>query len=231
MQVYKFGGASIASPMHMQQLLPIIQSVKTPLVVVLSAYGKTTNALEAIALACKEQQVEAAKNLAKQLEHAHVEYAQQLLNAERFNEVLPHLNALFTELEWSIDDFNVQDFDYSYDQIVCIGELLSSRIFAAYLNQLQITTTWIDARDLIRTDTTYRDAKVDWKQTEKQVLDQCLPALQHAIVLTQGFIGATSDNASVTLGREGSDYSCNISSNIKGAVCKYMERCRGFVKC
>lgn len=214
MQVYKFGGASIASPMHMQQLLPIIQSVKTPLVVVLSAYGKTTNALEAIALACKEQQVAAAIKFAKQIEQAHVEYAQQLLSSDQFNEVFPHLNALFTELEWSIDDFNLQDFDYSYDQIVCIGELLSSRIFAAYLNQMQLATTWIDARDLIRTDTTYRDAKVDWKQTEKQVLDQCLPVLQHAIVLTQGFIGATSDNASVTLGREGSDYTAAILAAI-----------------
>ena len=210
MQVYKFGGASIASPVQMQQLLPIIQSVNTPLVIVLSAYGKTTNALEAIALACKVKQIEEAKRLAKQLEQAHIDYAQQILSPDNFNAVFPHLNALFTELEWSIDDFNLLDFDYSYDQIVCIGELLSSRIFAAFLNQKQLATTWIDARDLIRTDTTYRDAKVDWKQTEKQVLDQCLPVLQQAIVLTQGFIGATSDNASVTLGREGSDYTAAL---------------------
>jgi aspartate kinase len=127
------------------------------------------------------------------------------------------LNALFTELEWAIDDFNHQDFDYSYDQIVCIGELLSSRIFAAYLNQLQLSTTWIDARDLIRTDTTFRDAKVDWKQTEKQVLELCMQAMQNTIVLTQGFIGATSDNASVTLGREGSDYTAAILASILNA--------------
>ena len=217
MQVYKFGGASIANPVQMQQLVPIIQSAETPLIIVLSAYGKTTNALEAIALACKSHEVEEAKKLAKQLEQAHIDYALQLLSTDNYDVVFPHLNALFTELEWAIDDFNHQDFDYSYDQIVCIGELLSSRIFAAYLNQLQLSTTWIDARDLIRTDTTFRDAKVDWKQTEKQVLELCMPAMQNTIVLTQGFIGATSDNASVTLGREGSDYTAAILASILNA--------------
>jgi aspartate kinase len=120
MQVYKFGGASIANPVQMQQLVPIIQSAKMHLVIVLSAYGKTTNALETIALACKSQHVEEAKKLAKQLEQAHIDYALQLLSTDNYDAVFPHLNALFTELEWAIDDFNHQDFDYSYDQIVCI---------------------------------------------------------------------------------------------------------------
>ena len=161
MHIYKFGGASIATPEKMQALLPIITEVNDPLVLVVSAFGKTTNALEeVVAKACKDKK-EDAKILAQQLENVHKDYASALLQGSFLNDALKALNILFTELQWNIDDASNERYDYSYDQIVCMGELMSTTIFAYYLRQSELKYEWIDARDVIRTDDTYRDAKVD----------------------------------------------------------------------
>ncbi len=207
MQVYKFGGASIATPERMQALPPIIQDATQPVVLVVSALGKTTNALEAIvSAACKDKKQE-AHELSHILENQHLEYAKALLNDSFFEEAKKALNVFFTELQWAIDDAAADKYDYSYDQIVCMGELLSTRIFAFYLQQQGMPFEWIDARDIIRTDDTYRDARVDWAYSEKRANDVIAPLLAAGTnIMTQGFIGATADNASVTLGREGSDY-------------------------
>lgn len=210
MYVYKFGGASIATPERMQALMPILRSEK-PLVLVVSALGKTTNALEAIvAAACGGDKQQAAE-LARTLEQQHLDYAQGLLSPENVVKVAQDLNVFFTELQWAIDEATPERYDYSYDQIVCMGELLSTKIFSFYLQQEGWAHQWLDARDLVRTDDTYRDARVDWEYSEKKVRDIAGAALAGGMnVLTQGFIGATSDNASVTLGREGSDYTAAL---------------------
>ncbi len=207
MQVYKFGGASIATPERMQALLPIIQDATQPVVLVVSALGKTTNALEAIvSAACKDKKQE-AHELSHVLENQHMEYARALLNDSYFEEAKKALNIFFTELQWAIDDATADKYDYSYDQIVCMGELLSTRMFAFYLQQRGMKFEWIDARDVIRTDATYRDARVDWVYSTKRAQETMAPLLAAGTnIMTQGFIGATDDNASVTLGREGSDY-------------------------
>ncbi len=211
MLVYKFGGASIASPERMKALLPIIEEAEKPIIVVVSALGKTTNALEAIVdKACKGKQDE-AHALAKELEQKHISYAEALLEEQYMNEATKAMNVFFTELQWAIDDADGDKYDYSYDQIVCVGELLSTRIFGYYLQQETNSFEWVDVRDVIRTDNTHRDAKVDYEYSSKQAeLNIGQLIVQGKNVITQGYIGATSDNQSITLGREGSDYSAAL---------------------
>lgn len=211
MQVYKFGGASIATPERMQALLPIIAYGGTPLVVVVSAYGKTTNALEAVVKDALDGRRDAALEKLAALEAAHNDYARALLSVKGYEAMEHRLNEYYTEMHWAIDDAGVQHPDYVYDQIVCIGEILSTSIFSAYLNEQGYTNQWIDARDLIRTNDTYRDPIVDFDFSKSQVQKNVLPALEkNGIVVTQGFIGSTADNNSTTLGREGSDYTAAL---------------------
>lgn len=207
MQVYKFGGASIATPERMQALRPIIEEATQPVLLVVSALGKTTNALEIIvSLACKGKKEEAHEQ-SHVLEHQHLDYARTLLNDKYYAEAEKALQVFFTELQWAIDDASGEKYDYSYDQIVCIGELLSTRMFAFYLQQQGMNVEWLDIRDVIRTDDTYRDAKVYWDYSEERAKAAIAPLMKSGKnIVTQGFIGATADNATVTLGREGSDY-------------------------
>lgn len=211
MLVYKFGGASIETPDRMRALLPIIMESKKPLLVIVSAYGKTTNALELIVNEATCGNKEEANKLINSLEEQHNEYAASLLSVSAFEKVQPKLNELYTELQWAADETGSGNKDYIYDQIVCIGELLSTTLFHAFLAEQQLECQWLDARDIIKTDTNYRDPNVDWNQTQEQVNKIIRPALdKSSIVTTQGFIGSTLDNASVTLGREGSDYTAAL---------------------
>ena len=128
------------------------------------------------------------------------------------------LSDFFTEIEWLLHDKPVRDYDYYYDQVVCIGEMLSSFILSQYLNQIAVPNKWIDVRDIIRTDDNFRDAKIDWKVTAQKIDEQIKPLYASTgIVLTQGFIGATDENESTTLGREGSDYSAAVFANLLDA--------------
>lgn len=219
MQVYKFGGASIAAPERMEALLPIITQATQPLVVVVSAIGKTTNALEVVVnTACKGDK-EDARKLAKDIEQKHLDYARAILNDTYYNEAANALDVFFTELLWGIDGADASRYDYSYDQIVSLGEIFSTRIFSYYLQQEGYNNEWIDVRDVIRTDDTYRDAKVDIEYSRVQAGKVIGKHLQAGVsVITQGFIGSTVDNATVTLGREGSDYSAALLASMLGAV-------------
>lgn len=208
MQVYKFGGASIESPERMQALLPIIAEASEQLIIVVSAIGKTTNQLEAIVKEACYGDKKVAHDLLLTLEQQHTNYAHALFTADQLQHIDKELNVFFSELQWAIDDATATRYDYSYDQIVCVGELLSTKILDSYLQSQGLNYTWVDARDVIRTDDTYRDAKVDWdysKNQAEQVVGKLLSEGKNIVI--QGFIGATADNASVTLGREGSDYS------------------------
>lgn len=211
MQVYKFGGASIATAERMQALWPIIEAAQQPITLVVSALGKTTNALENIVKAVCGGDKKSAVEQAKVLEKQHVDYARVLLNEEYFVKAEQALNVFFTEIQWGIDDVNSNNYDYIYDQIVGIGEMMSTRIFSFYLQQQGWSIEWVDIRDVIRTDDTYRNAKVDEEYTQQRVREVIAPVLASGKnVITQGFVGATSDNASTTLGREGSDYTAAL---------------------
>ena len=133
-----------------------------------------------------------------------------------YNKTLEDLNSFFTEAEWLLHDKPVQSFDYYYDQVVCIGELLGSRIVSAYLNEKGITNQWIDVRDIIRTDNTFREANVDWAATKENLVSSGI-INNSGMYITQGFVGSTDQNESTTLGREGSDYTAAIFANLTNA--------------
>ncbi len=221
MEVYKFGGASIATPQRMQAVLPILEMVEGPLVVVMSALGKTTNALEAVVdAACSGRKGEALA-LARALEKSHLDYAEAVLESPRAG-IEEELAPFFTELQWAIDEAESTRYDYHYDQMVPVGELLSTRIFSLLLWRPAAgrTSHWLDARDLIRTDDTHRDARVDSAATTVAIRNALTPTLNaggNPVILTQGFIGSTPDNASVTLGREGSDYTAALLASALSA--------------
>jgi aspartate kinase len=210
MEVYKFGGASIATPERMQAILPILALAEGPLVIVMSALGKTTNALEAIVAAACSRRKEEAEQLAANLEAEHFSYATALLPNIAKSKIEETLAPFFTELHWAIEEAEASRYDYHYDQIVPVGELLSTVLFSLLLENAGVTHRWLDARDLVRTDDTYRDARVDIDTTSAAISATIQPQVNRSMVLTQGFIGSTSDNASVTLGREGSDYTAAL---------------------
>ena len=218
MQVFKFGGASVNSAERVKNLATILQEFPNEkILVVISAMGKTTNALEKITDAFYARDGKTAIQQFESLKTFHLDMARQLLPAgapacER------QLNDFFTEVEWLLHDKPVRDYDYYYDQLVCAGELFSTSIISHYLNRAGIKNTWLDVRDIIRTDDNFRDASVDWAFTQNKINKDVLPEWQNAdIIITQGFIGSTDENESTTLGREGSDYTAAVFANMLDA--------------
>lgn len=210
MKVFKFGGASAAQPALMQNILSIVQENNAQLVVI-SAIGKTTNALEKVVNTAIAGDRALADQLAHELENNHIEYAKSILKGEYFDDLAEKLNELFTELSWALDDAGIQSDDYVYDQIVCIGELASSSILYYYFLQEENNVAWIDIRDVFKTNEDYRHAIIDISKTNELIAQYIQPLIQEGKrVITQGFIGSSSDNNSTTLGREGSDYSASI---------------------
>ena len=215
MKVFKFGGASVNSIERIQNVANIIRHYgDESLVIIISAIGKTTNALEKVAEVFYAGNKDEALNLFNVVKQQHLNTAKYLLVTEA-NACNKHLNDFFTEVEWLLHDKPVRDFDYYYDQIVCVGELLSTSIISHYLNELSIKNNWKDVRDIIKTDNNFRDAGVDWTKTAL-MLGTMMKAQNEnqQIIVTQGFIGCTDDNESTTLGREGSDYSAAIFANV-----------------
>jgi aspartate kinase len=214
MKVFKFGGASINSIDRIQNVAKIIQSFSDEkLLVIISAMGKTTNALEKVAEAFYAGKKEEALQLFQEIKESHLAVL-RALNPEPVN----ILTDLFTEVEWLLHDKPVRDYDYYYDQIVCCGELLSTAIVSNYLNVIDIKNTWIDVRDIVRTDDNFREANIDWNFTQQKIKEDIVPHFEATnIIITQGFIGATDENESTTLGREGSDYTAAVFANMLDA--------------
>jgi len=218
MQVFKFGGASVNSVERVKNVGDILKLYPNEkILVVISAMGKTTNALEKVTDAFYAGKKDEALQLFQQVKQQHLNTAKFLLvtNAVACEE---QLNNFFTEIEWLLHDKPVRDYDYYYDQVVCIGELLSTSIVSHYLNEIGIKNKWVDVRDIFRTDDNFRDAVIDWGFTEERINSQIVKLFNGAdIVLTQGFIGSTDENESTTLGREGSDYSAAVFANLLNA--------------
>src|SRR5690606_1464560 len=167
----------IATAERMQALWPIIEAAKQPVVLVVSALGKTTNALESIVNAACKGDKQGAADQAKVLEKQHIEYTRAVLDPKYHAEAEQALNVFFTEMQWAIDDTSNHKYDYTYDQVVCIGELLSTRIFAFFLQQQGMNVAWVDVRDIVRTDDTYRDARVDNEYSMRQAQQKLTPLL------------------------------------------------------
>ena len=217
-KVFKFGGASVNSTERIHNTASIIQQYAAEkLVIIISAMGKTTNALEKVAESFYAGNKEESLRLFEVVKGQHITTAKYLL-VTQYNDCLSQLNDFFTEVEWLLHDKPVKPFDYYYDQIVCVGELLSTCIISYFLSEKNIANTWIDVRDVIRTDNNFRDATIDWVTTENKVDDLVLPIFSNSnIIITQGFIGSTDENESTTLGREGSDFTAAIFANLLNA--------------
>ena len=208
MEVYKFGGASVKDAASIKNAASVLTRTgpHPRLLLVISAMGKTTNLLEQITDACMAQQ-EHLPALLKQFEDYHTGICKELFPLA--HPVFQTLNNLFAECQWAIEEALTGNYDYTYDQIVGYGELLSSAIFTAYLQLLGMPATLLDARDYIITDDTYREGKVQWEESETRI-KKLAAHFPEGICVTQGFIGATSENHTTTLGREGSDYTAAI---------------------
>lgn len=215
MLVYKFGGASVKDAAGVINLAKIIKrNADKQLLIVVSAMGKTTNALEELTKAYTT----GADNTHQLLERIK-QYHYEIINVLFGNDhpVYNELNNTFVEIEWMLEDEPQDDFDFIYDQIVSIGELAATRIVNAYLNHTGTKSTWVDARGYIHTDNTYREGVVNMTKSCESIRQDMPALLQKGVVVTQGFLGGTSENFTTTLGREGSDYTAAIFAACLGA--------------
>jgi len=210
-KVFKFGGASIRNSGAIRNMAEIISTYKNnKLVVIVSAMGKTTNALEKI-----HELKRSGDRFRDELE------VLSMYHQDIYSDLFPvdhpcHqiIGSIIKDLEDTLDKLSgTEDYDFSYDQIISFGEILSSTIIASYLNSKQIETHWVDARKLIRTDSHFREATVDWDHTCQNIVSELPSLLNSGIILTQGFIGGTSSGETTTLGREGSDFTGAIFSH------------------
>ncbi|WP_405251281.1 aspartate kinase [Dokdonia sp. Asnod3-C12] len=205
MQVFKFGGASVKDADGVKNVATVLQTMGGgEKLVIVSAMGKMTNAMEAIVTAYFDDK----SSLPEHIEHT-VAYHREITNHlfEKGDEVLEKIKELFAELKGFLAWNKSPKYDFVYDQIVCYGELISTTIISAYLNKQGLANTWLDARRLIKTDSSYRDGRVDWKATQAAIKEHVNPKV---LTITQGFIASDSNNFTTTLGREGSDYTGGI---------------------
>jgi aspartate kinase len=210
MKVFKFGGASVKDASSVKNVARILSEYKQDkLFVVISAMGKTTNALEAFTRALYHDLAQAEAHL-KEIKDYHFQMLHELFD-DPSHAVFTDLHNAFVELEWLLDEQPEQPYEFTYDQAVSVGEVFSTKIVSHYLNHMGIANLWVDVRDFLRTDNNYREAKVDWDETNKLFASASKNYFnQHPICITQGFIGGTSENFTTTLGREGSDYTASI---------------------
>jgi aspartate kinase len=215
MKVFKFGGASVSTIERIGKVNDILRGYPNQkILVVISAMGKTTNALEKVAEAFFSGDAANALRLFELIKEQHLSTARAVL-IKSYKEIYPSLVDIFTEVEWLLHDKPVRDYDYYYDQIVCTGELLSTCIMSACFIENGINNKWIDVRDILRTDDNFRDAAIDFNYASKKIEEYIIPLFNSVdIIVTQGFIGSTDENESSTLGREGSDYTAAVFANL-----------------
>ncbi|MES2588087.1 MAG: aspartate kinase [Bacteroidota bacterium] len=211
MLVFKFGGASVKNASAVKNVAKILRLFsKEKKVVVISAMGKTTNLLEEIVLALKEKNHQRFDILKEECYEFHLAILNELFSEKHFK-IYQELDAIFEKLDRKKEDFFSDNYAFEYDQIVSLGEVISTLIVDAFLREQAELSVWVDARKLIRTDHLYRDASVDWKKTEELIVTQVKPLLVNSdTIITQGFVGHTSEGFTTTLGREGSDYTAGI---------------------
>lgn len=217
MLVFKFGGASVKDAEGVINLAQIVKRYpKEKLLIVVSAMGKMTNKLEALTRAYLHGEEEETHQLFEEVKAYHFGILEKLF-PDHHHPVYNDIANSFVEIDWLIEEEATDAPDYIYDQIVSIGEIVSTKIVAAYLNLDGSNTKWLDARNFIQTDNNYREGNVNWERTEEEIQDNLAPVLEYQIGVTQGFIGGTSENFTTTLGREGSDYSAAIFASCLNA--------------
>lgn len=213
MKVFKFGGASVKDAEAVKNVAKILSNYDGNIIVVVSAMGKTTNALEKLTKAYFNEEGD-VKTILSEIKDFHFDILKKLFPDEN-HKIYTETNNAFVQIEWIIEEPPIKDYDFEYDQIVSVGELLSTKIVSAWLHEGGLVNKWVDVRDFLKTDNTYREAKVDWELTEKHIKESF--ANQERIIVTQGFVGVTSENYTTTLGREGSDYTAAIIAYLTDA--------------
>ena len=215
MKVFKFGGASVKDAAGVINTASIICAETDLLIVVISAMGKTTDALVEITKNYFNGRTEEALQGITQVGNYHQNIVNELFasgNAKLEQTVREDFDALLKRVKIPPS----LNYDFEYDQIVSTGEMVSTEIVAAWLNSIGKVTKWIDAGHYIRTNDTWREGEIDWELTRK-LLPQAFQFNDNSVCLTQGFIGSTTFNLTTTLGREGSDYSAAVIANIMDA--------------
>lgn len=214
MIVYKFGGASVKDANGVKNIFRIIKSVSDKLIIVVSALGKTTNALEDI-LWLSYDNVPLAKDKLKNLFLYHYRIMDELFE-DKAHPIFEIIKSLFHDLEKNIEETTYESFDQKYDQVISFGEIFSTKIISDYLKIAGFDNQWVDIREKLVTDTTFRDAKVNFKMSEGNIQSAFNFKTIEAYI-TQGFIGGTEGGLSTTLGREGSDYTAALLANFLDA--------------
>jgi len=217
LKVFKFGGASVKNEDGVSNVASILGEYKQEkILTVVSATGKTTNALEDVVESYFHAKGDADQLLQK-IKDDHIKIMDKLgiLNQDSFAD----LNDTFVEIDWMIEDDVQDEYNYIYDQIVSVGELVSSKILFHKCKKEGLNVTWLDVRDVLITDNTYREAKVLWADTQSRMDNKVRNLLtKYDVVITQGFIGCSTENFNTTLGREGSDYTAGIFSYCLEAI-------------
>lgn len=214
MKVFKFGGASIRDAASVKRVASVLRQFPgEDILIVVSAMGKTTNALEEITQLFLDGQAQACRAQLSRLKQTHEAVMKQLF-PEADAPVYQEVEVLFTQLEVITQAVPEGSFNAVYDQIVSFGELISTKIVGHFLHRHDFANQWLDARRLIRTDQNHRFARVDWNFTARLVRETIRPGKRY---ITQGFIGSTDDYRPTTLGREGSDYTASVLAHVLDA--------------
>lgn len=211
MKVFKFGGASVKDPdavRNVSNILSLFEGQK--LTVIVSAMGKTTNKLELLVKSSFDRDRKIYMALLDEVYDFHMDILGELFLEKHFA-IYKQVEDIFEKLRDRYNEPLPDNYSFEYDQIVSIGELLSSQIVAAFLLEQGHSASWADSRKLIRTNNNYQEAEVDWKKTEQLITFNFIPQFKLVdIQVTQGFIGHTPEGFTTTLGREGSDYTAGI---------------------
>jgi len=206
MRIFKFGGASIKDADGIKNVFELLNKVGSEdVLLVVSAMGKTTNALEIVIKNYFDKSKELQSSV-QDIKKYHNQIVLALFEDEN-HKVFDDLNLLFHALNSFLSQNKSPNYNFVYDQIVCFGELISTTILSHYINFKGVKSHWIDVRNFIKTDNNYRDANVNWDLTQKNISKNIK---RKTLNITQGFIGSDENNFSTTLGREGSDYTAAI---------------------
>ena len=206
MKIFKFGGASVKDAEGIKNVVHVLNTVGfQDTLLVVSAMGKTTNAFEVVVKNYFNNKKELLSSI-QEIKKYHNSILLDLFDNENHS-VFKQVSKLFTELTVFFDHNKSPDYDFVYDQVVSYGELLSTTIVSAYMEAVGLKNTWLDVRDLIKTDNYYRNAKVDWDLTQERISKKIN---RKTLNITQGFLGSDANNFTTTLGREGSDYTSAI---------------------
>lgn len=217
MRVFKFGGASVKDAAAVRNVAGILERFSDEkLLIIVSAMGKTTNALEQLAKAYFKGSTEEMWGHYHKVKEFHDTIIADLLEDRKYN-IYDEIDNQFVELESLLEQKPEGSFDFVYDQIVSFGEILSTRIVSSYLKENGFTNRWIDARNFIFTSGPHRAANILWDETEEIITKRLKPIVEKQIVITQGFIGKSPNAFTTTLGREGSDYTAAIMAYCLGA--------------